>query len=285
MTATLMAVLVDQGALAWSVTPSVLFSEWKSSIHPSLRNITLEQLLSHRAGIQPFEEDDEVDAVPLWTGNPMEMRRFFAEWILARGAASPVGKYVYSNAGYGLAAAFAERATGQAWESLMQARLFQPLGMTSAGFGRPSRKHPNQPWGHYERDEGYEPQSPRDGYPLSPFIAPAGDVHMSVMDLAHFARVHLAGLRGESSLVGAATFEKLHQPIGEYALGWNAQTIEGLPASTHSGSAGTFYAGVIVYPPKNIAIVVAINASGPRVEQARNRLFSVLLRRFGAIPP
>ena len=283
MTATMIAVLVEKGKISWNTTPADVFPEFKDRIHPSLRAITLEQLLTHRAGIQSFEQDEEFEILPKFTGNPKAVRRAFAEWILRRGATTPVGEHRYSNAGYGLAAAMAERATGKSWESLMRKLLFKPTGMKSGGFGWAAKTHPNEPWGHQGGDPDFAPHSPHDKYQLQTPIAPAGDVHVSIIDLARFARIHLSGLNGRAGLLKTDTFEKLHQPIGEYALGWNAQQIKGLPASTHSGSAGTFYGGIMVYPKKNIAVVIAINASGKGVNEARNKLYGLLLRKYKAI--
>ncbi len=283
MTAAMAAALVEKGKISWNTTLADVFPEWKDQIHPSLRTITLEQLLSHRAGIQPFEEDEEIDTLPKFTGDPTAIRRSLAEWLLRRGAASPVGEHVYSNAGYGLAAAMAERITGKSWETLMQELLFEPLGMKSAGFGWAARTHPDEPWGHRRGDSGFIPHSPNDDYKLTPLIAPAGDIHVSIIDLARFAQANLGGLNRQASFLTTSTFEKLHEPIGDYSLGWNVVQIRGLPASTHSGSAGTFYAGIMVYPKKDIAVVIAINASGKGVDEARNKLFNLLLRKYKAI--
>jgi D-alanyl-D-alanine carboxypeptidase len=283
MTATMMAVLVEKGEISWNTTLADAFPELQDRMHPSLQMVTLEQLLSHRGGLQPFEEDKELEQLPGFTGSPVKIRKAFSEWLVCRGATSPVGDYVYSNAGYGLAAAMVERATGKEWESLMQELLFKPLGLNSAGFGWPARTHPDEPWGHRGGDPEFIPHSPNDTYQLAPFIAPAGDVHLNIVDLASFAHLHLAALNGLTKLLQATTFERLHQPIGDYALGWNVQRIRELPASTHSGSAGTFYAGIMVYPQKNIAIVIAINAIGKGVDEARNKLFSLLLRQYKAI--
>ena len=52
---------------------------------------------------------------------------------LADPPGSPIGEFSYSNAGYLVAAAMAEKLTGQSWETLMGERLFAPLGMSSAG--------------------------------------------------------------------------------------------------------------------------------------------------------
>jgi CubicO group peptidase (beta-lactamase class C family) len=285
MTATMIASLVEDGKLSWGTTLGETFKHLGDRLHPSVRSVTLEQLLSHRGGVPPFEDESEAvwKALPKLTGTAAEVRRAFSEWILERGAASPVGEHVYSNAGYCIAAVIAERTTGRSWERLMRERLFEPAGLKSAGHGWPATKDSKQPWGHREAEKGATPHPPDDEYQLEPFIAPAGDIHMNIGDFAAYARLHLQGQRGAPRLLKAATFTKLHEPIGDYALGWNRQTVKGLPASTHSGSAGTFYAGIMIYPQKDIAVVIFINDSGKRSNDARNKLFGVLLRKYGAV--
>jgi CubicO group peptidase (beta-lactamase class C family) len=55
----------------------------------------------------------------------------------------------YQNANFILAGAMLERCTGKSWEDLMKTEIFQPLGMTTAGFGAPgSGNDINEPWGH-----------------------------------------------------------------------------------------------------------------------------------------
>jgi CubicO group peptidase (beta-lactamase class C family) len=48
----------------------------------------------------------------------------------------PGGRCSYSNVGYVVAAAVAERAAAATWEDLMAEQVFGPLGMSSAGLGR-----------------------------------------------------------------------------------------------------------------------------------------------------
>jgi len=43
----------------------------------------------------------------------------------------------------------AEEVSGLSWEPLKKKRLFDPLGMSSAGFGAPNTNNQiDQPWGH-----------------------------------------------------------------------------------------------------------------------------------------
>ena len=51
MTATLIAMLVEQGKLTWQTTIADIFPDLLSKIRPDYHKLTLVQLLSHRAGI------------------------------------------------------------------------------------------------------------------------------------------------------------------------------------------------------------------------------------------
>src|SRR5213076_1670942 len=50
MTATVAAMLVEQGKISWTTTIGETFPELKSEIHPDYLGVTLEQLLSQRSG-------------------------------------------------------------------------------------------------------------------------------------------------------------------------------------------------------------------------------------------
>lgn len=54
MTATMIARLVEAGRLRWDVALAESFPH--TTITPELRPVTLRQLLSHQAGIQPYKE-------------------------------------------------------------------------------------------------------------------------------------------------------------------------------------------------------------------------------------
>ena len=71
--------------------------------------------------------------------------------VLAKKPDNPPGKkFAYSNVGPTIAAAMAEKKTGATWEDLVKREVFEPLALTSAGFGPP--KSPDetlpQPRGH-----------------------------------------------------------------------------------------------------------------------------------------
>ena len=134
MTATVAAMLVEQGKLSWTTTVEESFPEHGEQLHPDYRAVTLEQLLAHRGGAPGNPPKD------LWIkawhagGAPAEQRRDFVKGILARSPeAKPGTKHIYSNQGYAIAGVMLEKAAGKAWEELMRAMWFEPLGMNSAG--------------------------------------------------------------------------------------------------------------------------------------------------------
>src|SRR5690606_5130445 len=139
--------------------------------------VTVEQLLQHRSGIPGPQPPAAWKRAWEEQGTPMEQRREFIEAVLAQPpAATPGTKMIYSNQGYAVLGAMLEKVTGRDYETLMRQRLFEPLGMDTAGFGSPGTPGKvDQPWGHMQ---GLSPIPLRSDNP--PAIAPAARVHCSL---------------------------------------------------------------------------------------------------------
>jgi len=270
MTATVAAMLVEQGIISWTTTIGETFPELKSDIHPDYLGVTLEQLLSHRSGAPGDAPGDLWRKAWVAKGTAAEQRLAFIKGILARKPeAKPGTKFIYSNQGYTIAGVMLEKATGKTWEELLRSMLFEPLGMTTAGFGAPaSLDKVDQPWGHTKTlVSGIEavPPGPRADNPLA--ITPAGAVHCSMGDLAKYAAFHMAGERGESKSLKAESFKKLHTAVAgkdDYALGWMVlkRSWANGRALMHNGSNTMFYVVVWMAPDKNCAVIVASNIGG-----------------------
>ncbi|HEV8629521.1 MAG TPA: serine hydrolase, partial [Thermoanaerobaculia bacterium] len=178
MTATLIATLVDEGKLAWSTTVGEVFPNCTPPVRAEYRDATLADLLAHEGGLPAFDDDQELEAPPRFAGSPTAQRLAFACLALSRPPAAPPKKaFLYSNAGFSIAGAIAEKAAGSSWEQLMQARIFAPLGLATAGFGWPAKGGAAQPWGQWKPLLRVVPQDPDGKYQLPVMLAPAGDVH------------------------------------------------------------------------------------------------------------
>jgi CubicO group peptidase (beta-lactamase class C family) len=259
ITATLIAKLVDQGKLSWTARLDRMLPDLAAKMRPDYRDVTLIELLSHRGGFAHDTSDMAFfntfydDKRP-----PTEQRlAYLARAVTEAPEVPPHTKFSYSNTGFVLAAAAAERATGKSFETLMQHEVFQPLAMTSVGFGNTK---PGQNSGH----AGGKAVTDADANPA--MFAPAGNMYMTMRDWAAFCLDQMAGVHGKGKLLKAETYRKMQSPVvaGERTgIAWgvpdNAAGFKG-PALTHSGSDGNWYALVILFPETQNGAIAAANA-------------------------
>jgi len=307
MTATLCAMLVEEGKFPWDQTLANAFPELKTRMHLDYQHVTLEQLLHHRGGCPGDLAKD-----PLWAklwqyhGTPSGARKLLVEGVLIQPPEAPPGsKYIYSNAGFAIAGHIAEKAAGHGWEDLMRTRLFKPLGMTSAGFGPPQWDNPPdpaarrapinprsgaslpvlQPRGHHADGT---PEEPGPGADNPTAIGPAGTVHVSLPDWAKYIAFHVSNGKTHPGLLKPEAFDKLHSPYkgegeGGYAMGWLVVTRPwaGGTALNHAGSNTMWYAVAWLAPKKHFAVLVATNQGGDEAAKACDEAASEMIGGHG----
>ncbi len=254
MTSALIATLIADNQLQWETTLIEVFPDLKDTIHQDYHHITIHQLLTHRAGLEKDPSD-----LAIQYGNPdiKDRRYLYMIDILKEPNQIIVGTYHYSNLGYCIAAVMAERITGLSWEVMINDRIFEPLGMGSAGFGPPGTSGQiDQPWGHHKED-GKWVSSQLDNVEE---IGPAGRIHCSIQDWARFLALLLK--QDDTSILERDQLDKLIEPIGDYACGWwvvqrdwgNGNVL------THGGSNTMWYVSVWIAPEINRAFIVGTNS-------------------------
>lgn len=283
MTATMIGSLIDEGKLSWDTTIATVFPDRAKKFDPGFRSVTLWQLLTHRAGLPANG--------PWWMlgskRSTTDQRRVLMAGMLQNAPLTKPGtKFAYSNVGYALAGLMAEQVTGQPWETLMRKRLFEPLMMTSAGFGPPGTKGAiDQPWGHTGNAKKLEPRQEDN----APALGPAGTVHCTMADWARFAVLHLQAAQGKPRLLKAETFAKLQTPPpgSDYAGGWIVidRPWAGGRAFTHSGSNTMWYATIWIAPQRDFALLVATNAGSDEASDACNAAITGLVQYQKATQP
>jgi len=205
MTATLTGVLVEKGLLRWDSTVAEIFPELKGKIVPQYEIATLQQLLSHTAGV--INDSDVVTDPAAYPGLPERYagyagavpntaRADFLPLLLSQTPTNAVGEFHYSNFGYSVVGAALERRTGLSYEAMMQKYVFGPLGMNTAKFTdafAPQRGVIRQPVGHNAEDG--KPVSTSDPFFQLNAISiqnPAGsNLAMSAGDWGKFIRFQL----------------------------------------------------------------------------------------------
>ncbi len=241
--------LIDQGKLRLDTALGEVLKD--VPMKGSYRAVTVRELLQFKGGIQPYltiAPGQTPEVFDTHGTAEAQRRRFIAHVLNETPVAIPGTKAVYSNAGFAVLAFVASRATGKSWEELMVRNVFKPLGMTSAGFGRPLAASLGAPRGHFRGASGPEPEPLNYVHPAS--LSAAGDISASMPDFAKYAAEELRVARGESRLLSKRTSELMKQ-------------VSGFPEGrTILGGAGAFTAGMTLWPSLDCAAVVAVNSGG-----------------------
>lgn len=282
-TAVLYALFVEAGRARWQITMADLFPDLE--VDAAWQRIPIEAVLSHSAGIldQPLLGRSWLSAAYRDRRPITTQRTEFAQRILASPPAGPVGRFSYSNAAYMLVGAALERIAQTSWEQALSTKLFQPLGLASAGFFAPTGQ---QPWGHARRGSHLRPVPPSGLSDNPAVMGPSGQIHISLPDYAKFLRLFLSD--------GAASLEprsiqhlSAPQPMlgGAHALGW--ETIGGDWAHgtilAHQGSNTLWHAVAYLSPARQIGFVGVSNAAPRGSNQAARQLALRLIKRFAPV--
>jgi CubicO group peptidase (beta-lactamase class C family) len=282
-TATLAAMLVEEGLIDWQTTIRDAFPGLE--MLSEYENISIYQLLSHRAGLPKNFKSGQ----PTWGINygfdqrrgitPEINRLQYLEKTVQKKLICPPGERVhYSNSGYILAGAIIEKMTGRTIDELWAEKIFKPIGISSAGYGPPAALDPeNQPWGHYWNKSinsfvVYKADPPN-------FMGPAGYMHISIKDWAKFILMHLDSYPvNKKRLLRLSSLQMLHKPpdsvrwdidikLGlNYALGWfTKNTGDGHSLIWHGGRGFDFNAQVVADLNAKNAILTVSTAEVPHL--------------------
>jgi len=281
-TATLAAKMVEEGLLRWDTTLRDVFP--KIPMRAEYEDISLQQLLSHRAGlIKNIEVDLDRGKTCTWTSGRMA---YFEELSQIEPAHPPGTAIFYSNAGYLLAGLMMEHLSGKEFMELMSEKVFNPLGLKTAGYGPPAKRaRMSQPWGHYWDNSSRSLKATLKDDLL--YISPGGNVSISMGDWARFIIQHMSSAQLTTRpFLDLKTVKKLHTPedglkwgydqdyfdfwyreLGwpltesNYALGWFVtEAKDGSAVLNHGGTSRAFQAEVYLSPKTKNAILLATNS-------------------------
>ena len=231
------------------------------------RKATVRDLLAHRLGLVSNAYDNKLEGGEL----PETIRGMFSDLKLMCPVAECHG---YQNVAFDTITEIFQETTGMDYASLVQQRVFNPLGMSTASVT-------------YEglvRSSDYaKPYSWRGGK-LSPDritmpyfrVAAAGGVSSSIEDLARYMQAQM-GLR--PSVFDSQALRISHEPVvetareargmgrrferihdAEYALGWRVYDYEGHRVVGHRGAVRGYRALIMFDPRLNTGVVALWNS-------------------------
>ncbi len=239
------------------------------------RTITIKDVLSHTSGL-PFlsRSEPKIDLLTL-----KEATDIYAKTPLK---SEPGTKYLYSNAGIGVAGRVVEVISGMPFEKFVEERLFKPLGMTDTTF-----------WPNKEQlqrlAKSYKPNAAKNDleetvvtqltYPLDGpgrCVSPGGGYFSTAADMAAFGQMVLNGgiyngkrVLSESSvrlMTSTQTGDLLNKGQGEhgYGLGWSTskKANPDVPVAGQCGHGGAYATNLSVDPQRGLVTVWMVQHAG-----------------------
>ncbi|MEV8438554.1 serine hydrolase domain-containing protein [Actinosynnema sp. NPDC051121] len=218
------------------------------------RDVTLERLATHTAGLRRSPPGLVLRAVPRWRTNPY--RDFDADDFAAalrRTRARAPGRYRYSNFGVALLGEALAGAAGRPYPELLAERVLRPLGLddtdctASAQVTGHLRGRPRPPW-------------------EIPGLPAAGALRSSARDLLRYLTAHLPPFTGPLGRA-AAEVARPRAPAGDHevCLIWNLRRREGRELLFHSGGTRGCTTFAAFSPTTSTAFAALANA-GPTLD-------------------
>lgn len=270
--------LVDDGKINWETKFFDLYPELKEIANPAYYEITLQELLSHRARLINFKHESEVPIIiaeyesGLLEGLSLSEKRYYLIKHILQKEPLPIFDECadfYSNAGFIAAGLMLEKASGLKWEEMIM-NLSNELNL-DLHIGWPVDFEPNQPKGHIN-PKIWNLDIEKELIPISDQLrmyhsfnqsniltTPSGNLSIKTEKFLEYLRLHLEGINGKDNYLKSETYNHILTTYSIYSHGWWVDNIDGNIEYTHRGSNGTFYSFAGFFPQRNTGMVVMIN--------------------------
>lgn len=270
-TAAALSVLVDRGVLDWD-EPVRTYLPWFKLYDPYVtENITVRDLLCHRAGFETFSGD------LLWYGSSYTSREVVERARFLKPKYPFRTTYGYSNVMFITAGEIIPAVTDTSWQDFVSHHLLKPLKMDDSNTSITAFKEDGDIAHPYHTEPGKDPI-------LLPYInwdnmAPAGAINSSVSDMSHWLLMQLNnGIYEDKRLLTEEQIEIVRtphtiQPVSAgarrfwsgkhfeaYALGWNTFDYRGMQIIEHGGGADGMISITCIVPEAELGFVVLTNS-------------------------
>jgi len=253
---TLAAQLVDGGYISWDSRIGGILPTFALKDASAAERLNVRDILSHRVGL-PHNSYDHLlerdEPYPLLVDRLREI-----DPICGVGDC-----YSYQNVAFSLMGDVTYAVTGDFFYHQVEKRIFHPLGMTTATYGRDALEASRE-WArpHSRSGRRWTPFQPRENYY---HVAPAAGVNASIKDMSQYLIAHMGG---RPDVLPQDLLDTLHRPVvatptemtsapwrrgrlrdAHYALGWRVFDYAGEPLVFHAGAVQG-YRGVIAFLPQ-----------------------------------
>ncbi|PIQ36586.1 MAG: serine hydrolase [Lysobacterales bacterium CG17_big_fil_post_rev_8_21_14_2_50_64_11] len=264
---TLSAMLVRDGVLAWDAHINTYLPAFKLADMKSAENLTVLDILSHRVGLPYNALDRSLEA-----DEPFPL--LVAQLDQAPVICAPGDCYAYQNIAFSLIGDVVFAVTGDFFYHQVEKRLFHPLGMHGATYGRDALEA-SASWARpHVRSRGrWSPVRAKETYYRVP---PAAGVNASINDMALWliaqsghrpdvlapsllATIHAAQVRTPDQLRGSRwRRERLRD--AHYGIGWRVLDYAGHPLLYHAGAVQGYRSIMAIVPEHDLGVVILWNS-------------------------
>ena len=269
-TALALAMLVDEGKVAWNDPITKHLPEFAFQDPFLTREATVKDLLTHDIGLG--------NADLMWARGDLTRAEILRRVRYLPAAYSLRGGFVYQNVMYGAAGEVIARVSGMTWEAFIRSRIFQPLGMTQSytSYGEMhGAAGVNQSEPHFRLRDTIRVIADE----TVDVLPAAGAIWSNATDMAKWLRFLLdSGRVNGTRLVSERGFHELLKPQSfvtesefyptaritkphwmTYGLGWFEQDYRGRFLAFHTGSLSGRTAIVGLLPDARTGIFIAGN--------------------------
>ncbi len=262
----LTAMLVDEGMLSWDTRVTGLLPTFELHDTGASDKLTVRDILSQRVGL-PHNTYDRL----LEQEEPYQE---LVEKLRDVPLACDVGDcYGYQNITFALIGDITYAVSGDFFYHLVEKRIFHPLGMNTATYGRDALES-SKSWArpHAHRGHGWTPIAINEAYYHVP---PAAGVNASIKDMTQWL---IAQMGGRPDVLPEAMLTSLHTPLVEtpserhaspwrrarlsdasYALGWRVYDYAGQTLVFHAGAVQGYRSMIAFFPKYRFGAVMLWN--------------------------
>lgn len=280
----LAGLLVDDGKLSWDTRLIDVLPYFKLKDMDAADQATVSDILGQKLGLPRNTYDNMLEGdVPY-----QELVRKLDEVDMTCG----VGQcYGYQNVAFSMIGDVVLARTGDFFYHQVDKRLFYPLGMSTATYGRAALEA-SKSWArpHHASKHGWVPFEPNEAYYR---VAPAAGVNASLRDMEKWL---IAQMGGRQDVLPTSLLDVLHAPgivtpselratpwrrarltEAHYALGWRVYTYAGETLIYHAGAVAGYRTMIGFFPEYHAGVVTLWNSSGPTPSGLMPMVFDDLL--------
>lgn len=262
--------LIDDGKLGWNTKLVDVLPYFKLKDMQAASQATVSDILGQRLGLPRNTYDNMLEGDTSYE----ELVRKLDEVDMVCG----VGQcYGYQNVAFSMIGDVVLARTGDFFYHQVDKRIFYPLGMATASYGRAALES-SKSWArpHRATSRGWVPFEPNETYYR---VAPAAGVNASLRDMEKWLIAQMGGRQDvlPTSLLdmlhapGVATPSELHATAWRrgrltdayYALGWRVYEYGGETLIYHAGAVAGYRTMIGFFPKYRAGVVTLWNSTGP----------------------